>query len=348
VRQREDVERQEDPATAADVAGQIYQMAGAHMASRLLYAAVRYDIPDRLAGGPRTSDELADDAGLHRTSLYRVLRALATMGVFAQEGRRFSLTPVSEMLVSGHVSAARELVLTGSGPEAWDAWGQLPRAMETGEPAADLALGKPYFEYIAEHPDFEAMFGRCMTAVHGAEPTAVVAAYDFSGVGRLVDVGGGIGNMLSAILQANANASGVLFDSPAVVERARIALGRAGVADRCEFVGGDFFEHVPEGGDTYVLSHVIHDWDDESAVAILSAVRRAMGAQANLLIVEAVVPESDEPHPSKVFDVNMLVFQHGGERTRSEYGELLGRAGLRPGRLVPTASMASVLEALPG
>jgi SAM-dependent methyltransferase len=211
-----------------------------------------------------------------------------------------------------------------------------------------LAFGMPLFEFLEQHPEESAAFNRTMFARHSAEPGAVAEAYDFSGMRRLVDVGGGIGTLLATVLGRYPLVQGVLFDRPDVIDAARPTLAGHGVAERTELVGGDFLLSMPVNGDAYLLSHVIHDWDDERSVAILRNCRRAIDPDGRLLLVEMVLPPGDAPHPGKMMDMSMLVITPGGmERTAEEYGELLHRGGFRLTRVVPTQSAVSVIEAVP-
>ena len=316
--------------------------------ARALYAATERGVPDLLADGPRTSEELAGKVGVQPVALHQVLRALAAHGLFTQDDQdRFGLTPAGATLVSGHPTAARDLVLTFGGSAIWQALGAMPQTVETGRTGFELALGKPFFDYLREHPDLEATFNRTMIAVHGGEPAAVAEAYDFAGIERVVDVGGGLGTLLITLLRRHPHLTGVLFDAPSVTEHAAAGVAAAGLADRMRCEGGDFFASVPAGGDAYVLSHIIHDWDVAACHRILGHCRSAMGPGGRLLIVEMVLPPGAEPHPGKVLDVVMLSIPGGRERTADEYGELLAGAGFRMVRVVPTASPVSIVEAVP-
>jgi hypothetical protein len=316
--------------------------------AKALYAVTEREIPDRLAAGPRSSAELAEAAGVQPGALHQVLRALSGIGVFTEDADgRFALTPVGATLQEGHPSAAREFVLMFGGPAVWQALGVFSEVLATGHTGMELAHGMPFFDYLQKHPDEGAAFNRMMLAVHGTEPAAVAEAYDFSGVRRLVDVGGGIGTMLVNVLGRHRHLAGVLFDMPSVVDQGRAVIADAGLTDRCDFVTGDFFDSVPSGGDAYLLSHIIHDWGEDDCLRILGNCRQAMGPDGRLLLVEMVLPPGDEPHPGKMLDLAMLCLVGGQERTAAEYGELLGRAGFRLERVVPTNSPVSVVEAVP-
>ena len=316
--------------------------------AKALHAVTERGVPDLVADGPRSSEDLAGKIGVQPVALHQVLRALAAQGIFTQDGEgRFGLTSAGATLVTGHPTAARDLVVTFGGDAIWQALGALPQTVETGRTGFELALGMPFFDYIRQHPELETTFNRTMIAVHGGEPAAVAEAYDFSGIDRLVDVGGGIGTMLITLLRRHPHLTGVLFDAPSVVEQAAAAVAAAGLEDRCRCEGGDFFASVPSGGDAYLLSHIIHDWDVAACHRILGHCRDAMGPGGRLLLVEMVLPPGDEPHPGKVLDVVMLSIPGGRERTAGEYGELLAGAGFRLERVVPTASPVSIVEAVP-
>jgi hypothetical protein len=316
--------------------------------SRALYAVTERGIPDLLAAGPRTPDDLAAEVGVQPVALLQLLRALAPAGIFTHGADgRFGLTPAGETLVAGHPTAARDMVLSLGGSAFSAALGVMPEVLRTGRPGPEITLGMSFFDHLRQHPDEEAVFNRTMIAVHGGEPPAVAEAYDFAGVDRLVDVGGGLGTLLVTILQRHPHLTGLLFDAPSVAEAAKGTIAAAGLEGRAETAGGDFFATVPAGGDAYVLSHILHDWDVDSCHTILRNIREAMDPAGRLLVVEMVLPPGAEPHPGKVFDVIMLAVPGGRERTADEYGELLAPAGFRVERVVPTASAVSVVEALP-
>jgi hypothetical protein len=228
----------------------------------------------------------------------------------------------------------------------WSAWGQALYSVQTGEPAFNRAFGTDLFTYLDSHSDAAAIFNSGMTGRAAAADVAVAEAYDFSGARTIVDVGGGHGLLLSAILAAAPSARGILLDLPSVASGAREHLTRGGVGERCEIVGGDFFTSVPAGGDVYTLSNVIHDWNDERAAAILRNVRAAMAPGARVLIIETLLPPGNEPHPGKIADLQMLIISGGRERTLDEYHTLLGSSGLAPGRVIATDSPVSVVEAI--
>lgn len=313
--------------------------------SRAIYIAAKLGIADHLHDQPKSAEELAAVTGVHAPSLYRVLRALASVGVFAQDNdNRFRLTPLSETLRTDVRGSLRAFAIVELGEEHYPAWGELLRSVKTGGVAFDHVFGVPIWEYFARHPENAKTFDDAMTEMTLAVNNAVLSSYDFSSIVKIVDVGGGHGSLTAAILKSNPGMKGVLFDLPPVIEGARARIEAEGIADRCELVGGDFFESVPRGGDAYILKWIIHDWDDERAVAILRNCHRAMIENGKLLLVEAVVPPGSEPHLSKFMDLNMLVMTGGRERTEEEYRLLLKAAGFRLTRIIPTGSPMSVIE----
>lgn len=337
-----------DPVASAAHA-QVAQMALGHVVARAMYALAELGIPDLLKDGPRTADEIAQATGMHPPALFRLLRDSAGLGFFVEAAdRRFALTPLGAALRSDAPAHGRSLVRALVGPLGWGALGESLHSVKTGEAAMQKVFGQSLFDYLAGAPEVGTLFNEMMIAFHGTEPAAVAAAYDFSSVRTLVDVGGGTGNLLTTILLANPTLRGVLFDVPHVVAEARALIAKKGLSERCEVVEGSFFESVPSGGDAYMMSHVIHDWDEASCVRVLERCRSAMQGRGRLLLVEMVIPPGSGFHPSKVLDLVMLTFTPGGqERTEGDYAALFGKAGLKLTRVVPTASPVSVIEAEP-
>jgi hypothetical protein len=327
---------------------QIVQMGMGYWVSRALYAAAKLGLADKLAAGPRSAAELAKETGTLASALHRLMRLLAGLGILKTErqGQRFSLTPLGEAMKSDAPGAARATLLSVAGPLFWKACEEYMYSLETGKTGFEKVYGMPAFDYLAKHPEEAANFTQAMIGVHGEEPRAVVAAYDFSGFGTIVDVGGASGNMVVEILNRYPKTRGVLFDLPHVVADAQKSFQANGLTDRTRVEGGSFFDRVPEGGDAYVLSHVIHDWSEEQCLTILGNCRKAMKPDAKLLIVEMVLPAGDEMHPGKLLDLTMLVMPGGQERTAEEYAALLDKAGFRLTRIVPTQSAVSVVEAV--
>ena len=322
------------------------QMVFGALLTQALYVAARLGIADLLAEGPRPVAELAAETETHERSLYRVLRSLAGAGVFAEVApKTFGLTPLAEPLRAGAPGSMRNgLIFMG---EQWhfNVWSNMMHSVRTGRPAWGHTHGAEVFEYFAANPAHAEIFNGAMTDMSVVTAPVVVEAYDFSGFGTLADIAGGHGYLLAQILKANPGLSGALFDVPPVVEGAAALLEREGVAGRVERVAGDFFRSVPRA-DAYIMKHIIHDWDDERAGLILRNINAAMGADGRVLIVETIVPEGNEPHYSKVLDLEMLTSPGGIERTAEEYAALLASAGLRLSRIVPTRSPFSIVEAV--
>ncbi|MDQ4121110.1 MAG: acetylserotonin O-methyltransferase [Acidobacteriota bacterium] len=327
---------------------QIVQMASAHVIAKGIYAVAELGIADHLKDGARTADELAQAIGAHADSLHRLMRSMAGFGLFVEDAeRRFSLTPLGAALQSDAPGYARSAVRMLAGPWMWQATGELIHSAKTGETGMEKAFGRGVFEHLGDAPEQATIFNEAMIGFHGLEPPAVAAAYDFSGIEKLVDVGGGTGNLLTTILQANPELKGLLYDLPHVAGEARQQIETKGLSARCEVAEGSFFESVPSGGDAYLMSHIIHDWDEQKCVQILENCRKAMNGRGKLLLVEMVIPQGNDFHPSKLLDMVMLSVTGGKERTAEEYAALFEKAGFRLTRIVPTESPVSVIEAVP-
>ncbi len=324
----------------------LQQLLLGYRVSQGLMVAARLGLADLLAAGPQDCTALAQATGTHAPSLYRLLRLLASAGVFAEDGQhRFHLTPPAELLRSDVDGTLRHMAMFLGEESHWRPWGELLHSVRTGETAFGHLYGLGHFAYLARHPEEAATFDAFMVDQTAHAATAIVSAYDFAGVGTVVDVGGGRGTLLAAILTAYPALRGILFDQPQVLEGARALLEASGVASRCDRVGGDFFQAVPTGGDTYLLQQILHDWDDERAHRILECCHAALPPAGRLLIVERLIPPGNAPSPAKSVDMQMLVILGGRERSEVEYADLLAGAGLRLVRVLPTRSPFSILEA---
>jgi hypothetical protein len=338
---------QQNPGDAPPPHAQLIQMGTSYWISKVVYAAAKLGLADQLAAGPRSAAELAGPTRAHAPSLHRLMRTLASLGVLTErDAQRFALTPLGEALKANAPGSARGTLLTLGSPWFVGAFERIMHSLETGGTGFEKAMGMPIFNYLGQHPEDASLFSETMVGFHGAEPSAVAAAYDFAAFKTVVDVGGATGNMLAAILARHAGPRGVLFDMPHVVGDAPALLRERGVEKRVTIEAGDFFKAVPAGGDAYLLSHVIHDWNEDQCLAILGHCRKAMKPAGRLLIVEMVLPAGDTPHPGKVLDMVMLVVPGGQERTEAEYTSLLSKAGFRLTRVVPTESAVSVVEAV--
>ena len=315
--------------------------------TQAIYVAARLEIADHLAGGPLSISELAVRTEAHSASLFRLLRALASMGIFRMDDEGLiHLTPLADVLRSDSPTSVRPMALM-RGDFQYKAWGELTRCIQTGQSSFEHLFNQPMFDWLAANPESGALFDAAMQSIHGRESSLLVDAFDFSNLGLVIDVGGGNGSFLASILRRSPNTKGVLFDLPAVVERARSANHLAEFAERTRFVSGSFFEQVPTGGDAYTMRHIIHDWDDEQSIRILKNCRRAMSQDALLLIAEFVIPDGNRPFAGKWFDLAMLVGPGGQERTRAEYEQLLNRAGFRLETIHSTCGEISLIEARP-
>jgi len=316
------------------------------VAARTLGLVVELGIPEALAGGPRPVDELAAEADADPESLHRLLRALASQGVVTEnEPRQFALTPLGAALRTDAPGAARSTIMTLAGDWQWKAWDHFLYSLQTGKPAMARAHGMGVFEYLAAHPEDSARFNEAMVGLYGGVGAAVVGSYDFSRFKTVVDVGGGTGSLLAEILRANDIARGILLERPEVIPQARHAIEAANLSARCQMIAGDFFVALPAGHDAYILAHVLHDWTDEQALAILRNCRAAIAKDGRLLIVEAVLPAGDAPHHSKLIDLVMLTVTGGVERSAEEFASLLAAADFRLLKIHPTTTHQSIVEA---
>jgi hypothetical protein len=332
----------------AAAASRLMEMTIDHWRGELLLQAAEMSLADKFDGeAPRTAKDLAGEYGMRHRELYRFLRALTGIGLLAFAGKdSFRLTDLGKAIRTGAPGAARSAVIALVGDMVKPAWKDFDHGLMTGDPGFEKAHGQSLFEYLQKNPGMATFFSETMVGFHGREPPAVAEAYDFSGIGSLVDVGGASGNMLGHVLSRHPGVKGVLYDLPHVVADAPALLASHGVADRVTIEGGSFFESVPKGHDAYLLSHIIHDWDDGENATILRNVREAMNPDGKLLIVEMVLPEGDEPHMGKMLDMMMMLVPGGEERTAAEYAELLEPNGFRVTRVVPTNSAVSVVEAV--
>ena len=314
--------------------------------SRALQVAAELGVADVLAGGPKDRDTLAREVGAHADTLHRLLRALADFGVFdlLPDGR-FANSPRSEYLRSDAPGSLRGLARMHGDSALWQAWAGMEHSVRSGKPSFNHVHGSPVFDYLAAHPESARRFDQGMVTASRLLNEAVVEAYDWGQFGTLVDVAGGLGSTLAAMLQAKPRLQGVLFDLPHVTERSRDYLATQGVAARCRIETGSFFDAVPTGANAYFMKHILHDWGDEDCLRILRNCRAAMSDSAKLLVCEKLIPPGNLPSVAKTIDLVMLVLTDGGrERTEQEFRELFGGAGLRLARAVPTRADNSILE----
>ena len=327
----------------------ILRMAFAFVTSQVLYQAAEFGIADHLTNGALSVSELASKIRAHPGALARVLQALVAFGILRRAGEeRFDLTPAGQILRTDMPGSLRSTVRFIAGPWAWRAFEQLGHSVRTGEPSFDHVWGMSNFEYWERNPDVSQIHDEAMTGLTATETVRVLAAYDFSPFRKIIDVGGGNGALLAAILGRQPKTVGVLSDLPHVISLASGVLQQAGVADRCELVGSDFFTEVPPGGDAYILKHIIHNWDDERACAILRSCHRVMEPSAPLIIIDRVLAEQpgSEDAMGYLVDMTMLALTPGGrERTRREFRNLLDSAGFELVRSIEAGGISDIVEA---
>ena len=323
------------------------QAALGYIVSAALNVALELGIADLLADGPRSTADLAKDAGVREDGLYRVLRALASAGIFEEQGHRtFTLNTPASMLRKGPASL-HDLGLWMTDPFHFRVYAETLHSVQTGRPAAEKVTGMPVFEYFAREPKLSSVFNNAMTSWSGPTVAAALKAYDFSGIETLVDVAGGHGHVLTSILRQYPAMRGILFDLEHVIAGAGPLLDGSGVADRVETATGDFFAAVPPGGDAYIMKNIIHDWDDDRALPILQNISKAFDGRRDgrVILLEAVIPPGNQPDFGKLIDLEMLLMPGGRERTAEEFASLFESAGFELARIVPTESPLSVIEA---
>ena len=334
-----------------DLSQRLMAMASGYQVSACLYVAAKLNIADLLVAGPRPVAALAADTNTQPDALYRVLRALVSFGIFSEpQPRTIGLSPMAELLRSDIPGNFCGLVVWAAHPFLMHVNSDLMHSVTTGKPAIEHLYGKPAFECFASMPELNYDFHNGMTAISAELAPAVLDAYDFSAIGTLMDVGGGHGYFICEALKRYPQMKGILLDQPSAVEGAKCTLCEMRMDDRCYPVAGNFFEHIPDGADAYFMQHIIHDWDDESALRILANVRLALAARPDgrLILVDIVLPEDSQPHPGKLLDLTMLMFPGGRERTEAEWHRLLGKAGFVITKIKPTKVADSVIEAVPG
>jgi len=315
--------------------------------SRAVCSVAELGVADHLeAGSPRSAEDLAQATGAHPRSLHRVLRFLAGQGLFRETAEgHFDHTPLSSVLrtdAEGSYRAGARMF-----HRMFPAWDGLDHSLRTGEPGFNKVFGMGVFDYVGQNPDLGPILDAGMTCIHGYETGAMLEAYDFGGVQVLADIGGGNGSLISGVLQRYPEMRGLLFDLGHVMARAKANLQAAGLLERCQVMEGSFFESIPAGADAYLFRHIIHDWTDEQCIQILGHCRKVIPETGRVLLVECVVPKGNGPSISKYFDMTMMTFPGGIERTEAEFEWLLKQAGFSLTSVTPTSSMVSVVEGRP-
>lgn len=337
-----------NPNLASSNAAILNLINGFHVA-RALYIAARLQLPDLVKGGTSDCKALAALTNTDAPSLYRIMRVLVSAGVFEMDDRdRVSSNPLAETLLKDASGSLRSWAISQLGDDPYKAWGDLMYGVRTGGIAFEHVFGCDSWTYRAAHPESAKDFDDGMASFVGAHNKAVVASYPFTAIRNVVDIGGGDGTLIATLLAAYSAMKGLLFEQPRVIERARQRIADEGLSARCEVMAGDMFKSIPPGADAYLLSRVIHNWDDEHAIAILRNCQRAMEPAAKLLLVERVIParieESAATRVLVVSDLHMMVMNGGRERTEAQYRALFEAAGLGLTRVIPTGTAMSVIE----
>jgi hypothetical protein len=310
--------------------------------SKPIYAAAELGIADLLSNGPKSINELATESKTHAPSLYRMMRALASVGIFAEtEAEHFELTPMAELLKTG---AMRSTALMFNAEWSDEAWLYFLDSIKTGETAFKKAHGMPVFEWLEENPGPAQVFNEANALKAASSHRAIVDVYDFSGFSKITDIGGGLGSLMAEILIANPSVEGVVADIPSIIEEARKHLRARGLENRCQAVECDMLKHIPSGSDAYLLSHILHDWPDAQCHEILKNCHQAMNTGANLLIIEILIPPGNQPSIGKLLDLEMMVTTGGRERTEQEYSTLLESTSFEISQIIPTNASVSIIE----
>ena len=332
---------------AAEVAT-LRQLIMGFRTSQMIYVAAKLGLADHLGERPQTAEALANAVGAEPRALYRLMRALASIGIFAEtDGEMFELTPTARLLQSTAAGSLRSSALIYGDDVFWRTYGGMLHSVMTGRPAFDHCHDEPLFAYLETHPAAASLFHDAMSGFSEQETAAILAAYDFSGFGSLVDIGGGHGALVVALLRTHAHLRAVILDLEPAAHGAQRLLSEAGLTARATFAAGDFFDTIPEGGDVYVLKSVLHNWDDAAALRILRNCRQVMAEHARIVVIERVIPPVTAPSEAILFDINMLVVLGGQERTQKEYEGLFHTAGLALTRVIPTLSPLSLIEGVP-
>jgi SAM-dependent methyltransferase len=326
----------------------LMEMIHGNWVSQCIYVAAKLGIADHLKKGPKSSDELSHTVGADPRALYRLLRALAGLGVFHEEpDRHFSLTAMGELLSRDSPNSINAYIIMINEKECYQSWGNLLYSVKTGESSFEHVFGQEFLKYVEKNAEFADVFNRAMVEKYRGVIPSILKTYDFSGFNTVVDVGGGYGQLLIEILKSNPNTRGILFDLPKVIEGAGNSIANSGVAERIMLVAGDCFDKIPEGGDGYVLKSFINNWEDEDAVKVLSNCRRAMKPDSKLIIIEPVLLPANEPDYGKLMDLQLLVLQKSRERTREDFERLLKLSCFSIRSIFRTESEFSIIEAIP-
>ena len=336
------------PQIDSDATGLLKSMIDGYRLSQMIHVVAKLHIAELLAAGPMTIDELAGATRAHSESLRRILRALASFGIFSEDrDGSFRLSPLATHLQEGVPGSQWAFAASIGEPWWWSPWGRLLHSVQTGQAAFNFVYGEGIFEYLRRNDAASASFNEHMRAMTEAEAQGIVAAYDFSQSRLIADIGGGLGALLFAILKSQPEVRGILFDDASVVVEAQARFGNLEVGQRCSFVAGSFFLSIPTGADTYLLKDILHDWDDQHAIEVLDKLRVAMPSRSKLLVIERLIAPDNQPSASKALDIVMLVLTGGKERTREQYRDLLASVGFHLRRVIDASQGMSLMEAIP-
>ena len=338
------------PAPEMNPVDRIMQIASGYVASISLHIAAKLGIADLLKDGPKPVTDLAATTSTQADGLYRVLRVLASIGIFTETApQKFGLTPVADLLRSDVRGSMRAMATWLGDPLHLRLFAELLHTIKTGQPTIEHMFGQSAFAYLDANPEEGDVFHAAMTSFSGSTVPAILEAYDFSSIKTLVDIGGGHGFLLCSALKKYPAMKGILFEIESVTAGAKAAIEGNGLASRCQVAGGDFFSSIPAGGDAYIMKHIIHDWPDHKALTLLKNVHAALRGKPSgkLLVVDAVVAPGNEPHFAKFLDLEMMVFCGSRERTAEEFKKLFVAAGFNLTRIIPTKSPVCVIEGLP-
>lgn len=325
----------------------LYGLLNSHVMSRLIYAVAKTEIPDILKDNHTYYKQIAEKAGVHPRSLYRIMRTLCTVNIFSESREGvFGLGEVGQLLRSDIPESQHALAVLMWEPWWRQGWDELLYSLRTGKAAFEYFHGRKLFEYLKLNPEAAELFNKAMTSITMQEIKAILEAYDFSGIQKIADIGGGHGKLLASILKKCPSMQGILFDLPVVLDSARINIAHENLSERCELVAGDFFESFSLRSNVYILKSVIHDWNDEQAICILKNCRSSLNKNGRLLIIERIIPTGNDSHPAKIMDIAMLVNLGGQERTEAEYESLLNSSGFKLNRIISTNSAMSIIEGI--
>ena len=342
------VEEEEEEKTDEQNMEFLYGLLNSHVMSRLIYAVAKTGIPDLLKDNQMDYKELAERANVHPHSLYRVMRTLSSVNVFSEmEEGVFRLSDIGQLLRTDIPESQHALAVLMWEPWWRQGWDELLYSLQTGKVAFDHIHGRGLFEYLKQNSEAAELFNKAMTSFTVQEINAILDTYDFSGVKKVVDIGGGRGKLLASLLEKYPSMNGILLDLPMALDSAKRLIDQEDLSERCELVPGDFFTPFSLSGDVYILKSVIHNWNDEQAISILKNCQGSMNKESRLLIIERIIPPGNEPSPAKIMDIVTLVNLGGQERTLSEYEELLRSSGFKLNRVVSTNSAMSIIEGIP-